>query len=179
MSWYWIVLLVFVAVVLRSSPIEPRLRNLNFERTRKKLIELSPLKVSNLDQTMVLGIIASSMVAGAAPQIAIKAGLNFLPKAAQTPYLAKLDGMKTNKSQDFLMKNLDFILQSVDNGNQVTSALVNKIEIFQSHHKNNLQVKIKKAEIWMLAPLGVCFLPTFVLLTIIPLLASMLGNFFN
>jgi hypothetical protein len=179
MSWYWTVLLVLVAFILLSSPIDQRLRNLTISKSRARTIYTANSKVSNLDQTMVLGIIASSMVAGAAPQIAIKSGLSFLPHQAQSIYLTKLDGIKTNTDPDFLMKNIDFILQSVDNGNQVANVLLNKIAIFQSNHKLNLQTRIKKAEIWILAPLGLCFLPTFVLLTIIPLLASMLGNFFN
>jgi hypothetical protein len=179
MSWYWTVLLVLVATVLLASTAEQRIKNLNFLRQAERLAALRAQKVSGLDQSMVLSIIASALTAGVAPQIAIRAGLNYLPRDARAPYLAFAEGIELEREEDFLMKNLEFILQSVDNGNQVASVLQNKIEVFQIKHKIKLLTKIKKAEVWMLAPLGLCFLPTFILLTIIPLLASMLGNFFN
>ncbi len=179
MSWYWTVLLVLAATVLLGSTAEQRIKNLNFLRQSERLTGFKAQKVSGLDQSMALSIIASALVAGVAPQIAIRAGLNYLPRDSRQPYLALAEGIEIERAEDFLMKNLEFILQSVDNGNQVASVLQNKIEVFQIKHKINLLTRIKKAEVWMLAPLGLCFLPTFILLTIIPLLASMLGNFFN
>jgi hypothetical protein len=179
MNWYWTLLLVMAAMVLLGSTAEQRLKNLNFLRQREVLQAAKALKVSGLDQSMALSIMVSALVAGVAPQIAIRAGLNYLPNGARQPYLALVEGIELEFEEDFLMKNIKFILQSVDNGNQVATVLQNKIEVFQMKHKINLLTRIKKAEVWMLAPLGLCFLPTFILLTIIPLLASMLGNFFN
>lgn len=179
MSWYLILLLVFSAVFLLRNEAEQRLKRLKDKDLIRDIENLSFKSPSQIDQAMVLSIVSSSLLAGVAPRLAINAGLSYLPKEQARGYLAFLEGATTTTSDDFLLKNLKFLLSSVDNGNQVATALQNKIEIFQTKHKLHMMTAIKKAEVWMLAPLGICFLPTFVLLTIIPLLASMLGNFFN
>lgn len=179
MNWYPILLLVFAGVFLLRNQVEQRLKSLGRRENSRPFEELPIAPTSSLDQAMVLSIIASSLSAGVAPQIAIRAGLTYLPTKHARPYFALLDGVKLVAKEDFLLKNLRFLLESVENGNQVAGTMQNKIEVFQAKHKLKILTSIKKAEIWMLAPLGICFLPTFILLTVVPLLASMLGNLFN
>jgi hypothetical protein len=179
LNWYPIVLSVFAGVFLLRNQVDQRLKSLGRREHSRQFQDLQIEPTSSLDQAMVLSIIASSLSAGVAPQIAIRAGLNYLPTKNARPYFALLDGLNLSGKEDFLLKNLRFLLESVENGNQVVSTLQNKIEVFQVKHKLKILTSIKKAEIWMLAPLGICFLPTFIFLTIIPLLASMLGNLFN
>ena len=179
MSWYLILLLIFSAVFLLRNEVEQRLRYLKVKEKAQNNYQRSFKSPSQIDQAMVLSIISSAIAAGVAPSLAINAGLSYLPNEQANRYLAELGEKEIKLKEDFLSKNLQFLLSSVDNGNQVAATLQNKIEIFQAKHKLQILTAIKKAEVWMLAPLGICFLPTFILLTIIPLLASMLGNFFN
>lgn len=179
MNWYPILILVFASIFLLRNPVGQRLKSLGRRENFRERKELQVLPTSSLDQAMVLSIIASSLSAGVAPQIAIRSGLTYLPAQNARPYFALLDGIKFSEKEDFLIKNLHFLLESVENGNQAASILQNKIEVFQGKHKLRILTSIKKAEIWMLAPLGLCFLPTFILLTVIPLLASLLGNLFK
>ncbi len=179
MSWYLILILVFSATFLLKNQIGSRLRNLKIQELDREIKSLALKSPTQIDQAMVLSIISSSLIAGVAPNLAINAGLSYLPEEQARKYLALLQGVSGEQEDDFLLKNLKFLRSSVDDGNQVAIALQNRVEIFQNKHKLQIMTAIKKAEVWMLAPLGICFLPTFVLLTIIPLLASMLGNFFN
>lgn len=179
MNWYVILLLVFSAVFLLRNEAEQRLKRLKDRELTREVANLNFRPPSQIDQAMVLSIVSSSLLAGVAPRLAINAGLSYLSNEQASGYLAFLEGAKSNTDDDFLLKNLKFLLSSVDNGNQVAAALENRIEVFHVKHKLRIMTAIKKAEVWMLAPLGICFLPTFVLLTIIPLLASMLSNFFN
>lgn len=179
MSWYPIIILVFAGVFLFSNKSEVRLSNFRSKTFRQYSVQITTAKASQLDQSMVSSIIASSLAAGVAPQIAIKSALSYLPIEQASRYLAAIEGMNHSSKPDFLEENLKFVMESLESGNQVALALNLKIENFQAKHKLHILTLIKKAEVWMLAPLGICFLPTFILLTIIPLVASMMGNFFN
>jgi len=179
MNWYLILILVFSAVFLLRNEVEQRLKNLKIKENTQLLKSHSFQSPNQMDQAMVLSIISSALAAGVAPNLAIKAGLSYLPNEQAKNYLNFVDGTQINLKDDFLSNNLKFLLSSIDSGNNAVATLQNKIEVFHTKHKLKIMTAIKKAEVWMLAPLGICFLPTFILLTIIPLLASMLGNFFN
>jgi hypothetical protein len=62
---------------------------------------------------------------------------------------------------------------------KIVESLRLNISTFQRQHKFKVLKQIKKVEVLLLAPLGFCFLPVFMLIATVPLIGSLIGGFVN
>jgi len=88
--------------------------------------------------------------------------------------------MKNQKVKaDFLTSSINLVLQSSFEGMKIVDSLRLNILTFQRQHKFKVLKQIKRIEVMLLAPLGFCFLPVFMLIAIVPLIGSLIGGFVN
>ena len=113
----------------------------------------------------------------------INAGIS--PKQAIDECLSVLPGDLSEKikkqelSANFLTSCIELVLQSSFSGMKIVESLRFNISTFQRQHKFKVLRQIKKVEVLLLAPLGLCFLPVFMLIAIVPLIGSLIGGFVN
>ena len=113
----------------------------------------------------------------------INAGIS--PKQAIVECLTVLPGQLAEKFKkqelraDFLTSCIDLVLQSSFSGMKIVESLRLNISTFQRQHKFKVLKQIKRVEVLLLAPLGFCFLPVFMLIAIVPLIGSLIGGFVN
>jgi Flp pilus assembly protein TadB len=68
------------------------------------------------------------------------------------------------------------LLRSAESGAQVTGALTRLAEELRSRRRADVETRVRQVEVRAAVPLGVCLLPSFVLLGVVPLVAgSVLG----
>jgi hypothetical protein len=82
-------------------------------------------------------------------------------------------------SQDYLSGSINLILNSSINGSKISETLRLNLETYQRSHRNEVLKAIKKSEVWLLGPLGLCFLPTFMLIAVVPLIGSLITGFMS
>ena len=111
--------------------------------------------------------------AGISPKQAIDECILVLPKNHQELF------QKQNIKADFLTSSINLVLQGSFEGMKIVDSLRLNILTFQRQHKFKVLKKIKKIEVLLLAPLGFCFLPVFMLIAIVPLIGSLIGGFIN
>ncbi len=111
--------------------------------------------------------------AGISPKQAIDECLLVLPKNHQELF------KKQNIKADFLTSSINLVLQGSFEGMKIVDSLRFNILTFQRQHKFKVLKQIKKIEVLLLAPLGFCFLPVFMLIAIVPLIGSLIGGFVN
>ena len=86
---------------------------------------------------------------------------------------------KQNIKADFLTSSINLVLQGSFEGMKIVDSLRLNILTFQRQHKFKVLKQIKRIEVLLLAPLGFCFLPVFMLIAIVPLIGSLIGGFVN
>ena len=111
--------------------------------------------------------------AGISPKQAIDECLLVLPKNHQELF------KKQNIKADFLTSSINLVFQGSFEGMKIVDSLRLNILTFQRQHKFKVLKQIKKIEVLLLAPLGFCFLPVFMLIAIVPLIGSLIGGFVN
>ena len=111
--------------------------------------------------------------AGISPKQAIDECLLVLPKNHQELF------KKQNIKADFLTSSINLVLQGSFEGMKIVDSLRLNILTFQRQHKFKVLKQIKKIEVLLLAPLGFCLLPVFMLIAIVPLIGSLIGGFVN
>lgn len=72
----------------------------------------------------------------------------------------------------------DTLITSLNSGSAVADQLVDVAFILQSSIDTEKLKRIKSVAVKSVLPLGLCFLPAFILLTVIPIIAGLLGGFF-
>jgi len=111
--------------------------------------------------------------AGISPKQAIDECLLVLPIKDQELF------KKQNIKADFLTSSINLVLQGSFEGMKIVDSLRLNILTFQRQHKFKVLKQIKRIEVLLLAPLGFCFLPVFMLIAIVPLIGSLIGGFVN
>ena len=81
--------------------------------------------------------------------------------------------------QDYLSNSITLILNSSITGSKISETLKLNLETYQRSHRNEVLKAIKKSEVWLLGPLGLCFLPTFMLIAVVPLIGSLITGFMS
>ena len=135
-------------------------------------------KVPLRQQLMIIGIMAELLQAGIDPINAIKSGIEILEKKQKNKYLDLMSGKKI-ASQDYLSSSINLILNSLITGSKISETLRLNLETYQRRHRNEVLKAIKKSEVWLLGPLGLCFLPTFMLIAVVPLIGSLITGFMS
>ncbi len=144
----------------------------------KKEIATIYQPVSLRQQLMIIGVMAELLQAGIDPLNAIKSGINILDEKQRDKYSDLISGKKITQ-QDYLSNSINLILNSAISGSKISETLRLNLETFQRSHRNEVLKAIKKSEVWLLGPLGLCFLPTFMLIAVVPLIGSLITGFMS
>ena len=92
---------------------------------------------------------------GIGPLSAINSGIEILDEKQRDKYLDLLSGNKIF-NQDHLSNSINLILNSSITGSKISETLRLNLETFQRSHRNEVLKAIKKSEVWLLGPLGLC-----------------------
>ena len=118
-------------------------------------------------------VLTELISAGISPKQAMEECLSVLPLKDQE--LIKNQKVKA----DLLTSSISLVLQCSFEGMKIVDSLRLNILTFQRQHKFKVLKQIKRIEVMLLAPLGFCFLPVFMLIAIVPLIGSLIGGFVN
>jgi hypothetical protein len=115
---------------------------------------------------MIIGVMSELLQAGIDPLSVIKSGIETLDKKQRQKYQDLVSGKQID-DRDYLTSAIDLILKSSISGSKISETLRLNME------------SIKKSEVWLLGPLGLCFLPTFMLIAVVPLIGSLITGFMS
>jgi hypothetical protein len=116
--------------------------------------------------------------AGIDPLSVIKSGIETLEENQRQKYLDQVSGKQID-DRDHLTSAIDLILKSSISGSKISETLRLNMESIQRSHRSEVLKAIKKSEVWLLGPLGLCFLPTFMLIAVVPLIGSLITGFMS
>jgi hypothetical protein len=129
-------------------------------------------------QLMIIGVMSELLQAGIDPLSVIKSGLETLEEEQRQKYQDQLSGKQIDDS-DHLISVIDLILRSSISGSKISETLRLNMESIQRSHRSEVLKAIKKSEVWLLGPLGLCLLPTFMLIAVVPLIGSLITGFMS
>jgi hypothetical protein len=169
------ILVVFIYLIWQSIFLIYATKNFIKRRPKKEPIVQYP-NVSLRQQLLIIGVMAELLHAGIDPLNAIKSGIEILDENQRIKYLDLVSGKKI-VAQDYLTNSITLILNSSITGSKISETLRLNLETYQRSHRNEVLKAIKKSEVWLLGPLGLCFLPTFMLIAVVPLIGSLITGF--
>jgi hypothetical protein len=149
-----------------------------FNKKVKKPVVIRYPEVSLRQQLMIIGVMAELLQAGIDPLSVIKSGIETLDEEQRQKYQDQLSGIQIN-DRDHLTNAIDLILKSSISGSKIAETLRLNMESIQRSHRSEVLKAIKKSEVWLLGPLGLCFLPTFMLIAVVPLIGSLITGFMS
>ena len=147
-----------------------------FNKKVKKSVVIKYSEVSLRQQLMIIGVMAELLQEGIDPLSVIKSGIETLDEEQRQKYQDQLSGIQIN-DRDHLTNAIDLILKSSISGSKIAETLRLNMESIQRSHRSEVLKAIKKSEVWLLGPLGLCFLPTFMLIAVVPLIGSLITGF--
>jgi hypothetical protein len=171
------ILVVLICLIWQSIFLFYATRSFIQKRNRKETANeylIVPLR----QQLVIIGVMAELLQAGIDPLNAIKSGIEILEEKQRNKYLDLMSGKKI-VSQDYLSSSINLILNSSIAGSKISETLRLNLETYQRSHRNEVLKAIKKSEVWLLGPLGLCFLPTFMLIAVVPLIGSLITGFMS
>jgi Flp pilus assembly protein TadB len=130
----------------------------------------------------VVDLMVAALAAGAAPGAAVAR----VAAVADEPVAGELQGYATRLSlgadpvtvwrslagHPQLGRLGTSLLRSAESGAQVTGALTRLAEELRSRRRADVETRVRQVEVKAAVPLGVCLLPSFVLLGVVPLVAG-------
>ena len=149
-----------------------------FNKKAKKSVAIKYFEVSLRQQLMIIGVMAELLQAGIDPLSVIKSGIETLDEEQSQKYQDQLSGIQID-DKDHLTSAIDLILKSSISGSKIAETLRLNLESIQRSHRSEVLKAIKKSEVWLLGPLGLCFLPTFMLIAVVPLIGSLITGFMS
>ena len=149
-----------------------------FNKKVKNPVVIKYSEVSLRQQLMIIGVMSELLQAGIDPLSVIKSGVETLDENQRQKYLDQLSGKQIN-DRDHLTSSIDLILKSSISGSKIAETLRLNMESIQRSHRSEVLKAIKKSEVWLLGPLGLCFLPTFMLIAVVPLIGSLITGFMS
>lgn len=135
-------------------------------------------KIPFRQQLLIIGVMAELLHAGIDTLNAIKSGIEILEEKQREKYLDAMSGKEISE-QDYLSNSITLILNSSITGSKISETLRLNLETYQRSHRNEVLKAIKKSEVYLLGPLGLCFLPTFMLIAVVPLIGSLITGFMS
>ena len=169
------ILVVFICLTWQSIFLFFATKNFLNKRSKKEPIVQYP-KVSLRQQLLIIGVMSELLQAGIDPLNAIKSGIEILDENQRDMYLDAIAGKKIPE-QDYLSNSITSVLNSSITGSKISETLKLNLETYQRSHRNEVLKAIKKSEVYLLGPLGLCFLPTFMLIAVVPLIGSLITGF--
>jgi hypothetical protein len=149
-----------------------------FKKKVKKPIAIKYEEVPLRQQLMIIGVMSELLQAGIDPLSVMKSGIETLDEEQRQKY-QDLVGGKQIDDRDHLTSAIDLILKSSIYGSKISETLRLNMESIQRSHRSEVLKAIKKSEVWLLGPLGLCFLPTFMLIAVVPLIGSLITGFMS
>jgi hypothetical protein len=149
-----------------------------YNKKVNKPIAIKYSEVSLRQQLMIIGVKAELLQAGIDPLSVIKSGIETFDEEQRQKYQDQLSGIQIN-DRDHLTNAIDLILKSSISGSKIAETLRLNMESIQRSHRSEVLKAIKKSEVWLLGPLGLCFLPTFMLIAVVPLIGSLITGFMS
>ena len=149
-----------------------------FNKKVKKPIAIKYYEVPLRQQLMIIGVMSELLQAGIDPLSVIKSGIETLDEKQRQKYQDQLSGKQLD-DRDHLTSAIDLILKSSISGSKISETLRLNMESIQRSHRGQVLKAIKKSEVWLLGPLGLCFLPTFMLIAVVPLIGSLITGFMS
>jgi hypothetical protein len=149
-----------------------------FNKKVKNPVVIKYSEVSLRQQLMIIGVMAELLQAGIDPLSVIKSGIETLDEEQRQKYQDQLSGKQID-GRDHLTSAIDLILKSSISGSKISETLRLNMESIQRSHRSEVLKAIKKSEVWLLGPLGLCFLPTFMLIAVVPLIGSLITGFMS
>ena len=171
------IFVVFICLILQSVFLIYATKNFLKKRPRQEHVA----QYSNIplrQQLLIIGVMAELLHAGIDPLNAIKSGIEILEEKQKDKYLDAMTGKKIVE-QDCLSNSINLILNSSMTGSKISETLRLNLETYQRSHRNEVLKVIKKSEVYLLGPLGLCFLPTFMLIAVVPLIGSLITGFMS
>jgi hypothetical protein len=149
-----------------------------FNKKVKKPTAIKYEEVPLRQQLMIIGVMSELLQAGIDPLSVIKSGIETLDEQQRQKYQDQLSGKQID-DRDHLTSAIDLILKSSISGSKISETLRLNMESIQRSHRSEVLKAIKKSEVWLLGPLGLCFLPTFMLIAVVPLIGSLITGFMS
>ena len=171
------IIVILICLIWQSIFLFFATKNFLKKRPRKEPIVQYP-NVILRQQLLIIGVMAELLHAGIDPLNAIKSGIEILEEKQREKYLELLTGKKIAQ-QDYLSNSINLILNSSVTGSKISETLRLNLEIYQRSHRSEVLKAIKKSEVYLLGPLGLCFLPTFMLIAVVPLIGSLITGFMS
>ena len=164
------ILIIFAIIIINSIYLLTATKKL---LSNKIKIKEDIVKLNFKHEIHSVCVLAELINAGISPKLAIDECISVLPGELVEKF------KKQELSANFLTSCMDLVLQSSYSGMKIVESLRLNISTFQRQHKFKVLKQIKKVEVLLLAPLGFCFLPVFMLIAIVPLIGSLIGGFVN
>jgi hypothetical protein len=149
-----------------------------FNKKVKKPTGIKYEEVPLRQQLMIIGVMSELLQVGIDPLSVIKSGIETLDEKQRQKYQDQLSGKQIDE-KDHLTSAIDLILKSSISGSKISKTLRLNMESIQRSHRSEVLKAIKKSEVWLLGPLGLCFLPTFMLIAVVPLIGSLITGFMS
>ena len=171
------IIVILICLIWQSIFLIYATKNFLKRRPKKEPI-FQYLKVSLRQQLLIIVVMAELLHAGIDTLKAIKSGIEILEEKQRDKYLDVIEGKKIIDN-DYLSKSITLILNSSITGSKISETLRLNLETYQRSHRNEVLKAIKKSEVYLLGPLGLCFLPTFMLIAVVPLIGSLITGFMS
>ena len=149
-----------------------------FNKKVNKPIAIKYEEVPLRQQLMIIGVMSELFKAGIDPLSVMKSGIETLDEKQRQKYQDLVSGKQID-DRDHLTSAIDLILKSSISGSKISETLRLNMESIQRSHRSEVLKAIKKSEVWLLGPLGLCFLPTFMLIAVVPLIGSLITGFMS
>jgi hypothetical protein len=149
-----------------------------FNKKVKKPTGIKYEEVPLRQQLMIIGVMSELLQVGIDPLSVIKSGIETLDEKQRQKSQDQLSGKQIDE-KDHLTSAIDLILKSSISGSKISKTLRLNMESIQRSHRSEVLKAIKKSEVWLLGPLGLCFLPTFMLIAVVPLIGSLITGFMS
>ena len=149
-----------------------------FNKKVKKPTGIKYEEVPLRQQLMIIGVMSELLQVGIDPLSVIKSGIETLDEKQRQKYQDLVSGKQID-DRDYLTSANDLILKSSISGSKISETLRLNMESIQRSHRSEVLKAIKKSEVWLLGPLGLCFLPTFMLIAVVPLIGSLITGFMS
>jgi hypothetical protein len=171
------ILVILICLIWQSIFLIYATKNFLKRRpTKESMMQYS--KVPLRQQLLIIGVMAELLHTGIDSLTAIKSGIEILEEKQKEMYLDIMSGKKIPE-QDYLSHSITLILNSSITGSKISDTLRLNLETYQRSHRNKVLKAIKKSEVYLLGPLGLCFLPTFMLIAVVPLIGSLIKGFMS
>ena len=171
------IIIILTCLIWQSIYLFYATRNY-FNKKVKKPIAIKYEEVPLRQQLMIIRVIAELLQAGIDPLSVIKSGIETLDEEQRQKYQDLVSGKQID-DKDYLTSSIDLILKSSISGSKISETLRLNMESIQRSHRREVLKAIKKSEVWLLGPLGLCFLPTFMLIAVVPLIGSLITGFMS